>query len=132
MAHGIRWLAPAMALTAGTTSALAADVPIDPAMSQSAIDAAIASLAPGDTLLVAPGDYQGITLSLTLTGTVDAPITIRGDGGRPRIIANADAYQEAVRIHPGSAYLVLESLQLTMTGTDVQACPVRRRAPSSR
>lgn len=113
--------APALALVTISLPALGADVPVDSSMSQGDINAAIASLAPGDTLLVGLGDYQGITLDLTLTGTAEAPITVRGDGGRPRIIANADGYQEAVRIRPGSAYLVLESLELTMTGTDVQA-----------
>ena len=92
-------------------------------MSQGDIIQAIASLTPGDALNFAAGDYSGITLDLQLTGTAQNPITVRGDtgGARPRIIANADAYQEAIRVRPGSAFLIIEHLHLTMTGNDVQA-----------
>lgn len=82
-------------------------------------------------LTVALGEYPGRELDLQtsggagIAGTAAAPITIRGargpNGERPHIVADTDAYQEAVRIRPGCQYLVLEGLHLSAVGSDVQA-----------
>jgi MYXO-CTERM domain-containing protein len=110
-------------LLLGPSPASAKTVSIDPSMDQTKINAAIASLAAGDTLQVKAGQYKA-TLDLKLTGTAAAPITVSGElsgGVRPQITASADAYQEVIRLRTGTAYLTVQNLHLTMTGSDVQA-----------
>ncbi len=96
---------------------------VNPSATQAEVDGKVASLAPGDELVFASGDYSGITLQLQLQGTAQAPITIRGafPGPRPRIIANADLFQEPVRFLSGSSHVIIEQLHLTMTGSLTQS-----------
>jgi len=109
----------------------AEEVAIDPSMSQAEVDSVVHALVAGDVLTVALGDYPGRELDLRTTGgaglvgTQASPITIRGERGpsgeRPHLIADTDAFQEAVRIRTGCAFIVLEGLHLSAVGADVQA-----------
>jgi hypothetical protein len=109
----------------------AADVSIDPSMSQGQIDAVVGALVAGDVLTVALGEYVGRELDLRtsggagLAGMPSAPIVIRGargpNGERPHIVADTDAYQEAIRVRTGCAYVRIEGLHLSAVGNDVQA-----------
>jgi hypothetical protein len=65
---------------------------------QRAIDRA----APGDTILIRPGLYrasgrQGYGARITQSGTKAAPITLRGDGGRPTLDCSRLTSDRAIR-----------------------------------
>src|SRR4051794_39758956 len=79
-------------------AALATTSNADPSMSQDQILGLIDALQPGDTLVFAPGDYQGREIDLhhkdgsPIVGTSGAPITIQGgmtgDMNLPHITAD--------------------------------------------
>ncbi|HLB74893.1 MAG TPA: right-handed parallel beta-helix repeat-containing protein, partial [Sedimentisphaerales bacterium] len=74
-------------ITILTASALleADDISID---NSSQLRTAITKLKPGDTLLIAPGDYAGGIYLADTSGTKDAPITIHGaDPNNPPLFA---------------------------------------------
>ncbi len=97
--------------------ALAGQYTLSPGVTQAAVAAQLAALLPGDTLTLLPGEYDGIDLDLMradmsgVAGTAAAPITITGMadsmGNLPHVVADTDQYQEALRLRPGCAYLVI-------------------------
>lgn len=109
----------------------AADGSLSPGASQAEVAAAIDALGPGDTLTLEPGEYPNVDLDLKhaddspLVGTASAHIRIVGkadaSGKLPHVIANADAFQEAVRLRTGSTYVDIEGLHLSAKGNDTQA-----------
>lgn len=121
----------ALLVVLGTGRAFAAEYTLSPGVSQAEVAAQLDALKPGDTLTLLPGDYSGIDLDLRhsggagIAGTQAQPITIIGkadaSGKRPHVIANTDAYQEAVRLRTGCAFITLKNLHLSAKGSDTQA-----------
>lgn len=97
------------------SSALAADVALDPA---SDIIALTSALSPGSTVTFADGTYTiSGTLDWTGAGTEDAPIHIRAADGAHPVIQLAENGGPIVRIHECS-WITVEGL--TFEGTDAR------------
>ncbi len=71
----------------------------------------ISSLKPGDTLVLAPGDYTGLLNIRGVNGTPDAWITIKGpdSGPKPRFLGDPRVCCNTIEIRTGS-YFALENL----------------------
>ena len=81
---------------AGATNARTLDAGPDTVSSQ------VARLKPGDVLLLQPGVYRSTLTLRRLVGSADAPITIRGDVARGRVIfRGSDILSEWVQVGPG-------------------------------
>ena len=106
--------------------ALAASATLSPGVTQSQVAAVIDALAPGDTLTLAAGDYPGIDLDLQhkdgtgVAGTSSAHVTIAGTGDA-HVIANADQFQEGMRLRTGCAFIDVKNLHLSSKGGQTQA-----------
>ncbi|SRR6056297_290390 len=71
------------------------------------------SLRPGDEVVLAAGTYSDPRkLSIRHRGTVDRPIKIRVEPGRPATFARPDATQNTFNLS-GAQYLILEGLEIT-------------------
>jgi hypothetical protein len=83
--------------------------------------AAVASLQPGDTLIVHPGTYSDTArLSIGVKGTAAAPVVIRAaeGGARPVITRPASAtVQNTINIE-GATYLTIRGLEIIGNGGD--------------
>jgi len=71
----------------------------------------ISTLKPGDTLVLAPGDYAGLLNIRDVHGTPDAWITIKGPdtGPQPRFLGDPSICCNTIEIRTGS-YFALENL----------------------
>lgn len=111
-------------LIAGAAHATSAT--LSPGATQSQVAAAIDALQPGDTLTLGAGDYPGVDLDLrhkdgtAVAGTSSAHVTIAGTGDA-HVIANADQFQEAMRIRTGCAFVDVKNLHLSSRGGQTQA-----------
>ncbi|HWB73673.1 MAG TPA: hypothetical protein VG755_01935 [Nannocystaceae bacterium] len=115
MAPAARFRPPvvlAILLAAGT--AQAADVPADPSNYQELLG----TLQPGDTLVLAPGEYPRITID-GLNGTADAWITIAGQTDGSAIVTS-DSCCNTVQIY-GSSYVAIRDLVVDVQGLEVDA-----------
>jgi hypothetical protein len=92
--------------------------------------AMVPRLRPGDTLVLAPGDYRDRLRLHGLHGTADAPIVIRGPAtGTPaRFIAQPRANTVTLR---NASYLVVESLLLDGAGLAVDGLKAEDPSTSS-
>jgi len=77
----------------------------------------LATLAPGDTMLLQPGDYTSGLPIQDVQGTEDSWIVVRGaDGGQSRFLGRACCNTVEIR---GSAYVAIENL--TLDGQDIES-----------
>jgi len=81
--------------------------------SSSRLRTAIGKLQPGDTLLIAPGDYTGGVYLADTSGTKDAPITIRGaDPNNPPLFSGG-----------GQAFHLADCSHITLANLKVKGFP---------
>ena len=102
-----RWLIALIVLALGAPAS-AAVVEISPSDD---LRAAIASLTPGDELVLAGGLYAfNSRFLITVVGLVDQPIVIRGKTGEDTLIQMNTGSQNILEVQ-GSRYLVLKNLR---------------------
>src|SRR5689334_3445488 len=92
------------ALVLVAANAHAAEVPADPSNYQDLIG----TLQPGDTLVLAAGEYPRITID-GVNGTADAWITIAGPADGDPAIVTSDSCCNTVQIY-GSSYVAIRDL----------------------
>ena len=79
------------------------------------LQAVLDSLSPGDVLELASGTYDvGSSLGLDVSGTAQAPITIRGEDRDNVILSGSGTIIQVLR----ASHVILEDLTLQGTGTD--------------
>lgn len=115
---GLHRLAPAclgLACALAARAAAAADVPADP----SNYEALLATLQPGDTLVLAPGTYTRLTIS-GIHGTVDAPITIAGPAAGDPAVVVGESCCNTVQLYD-SSFVTVRNLTIDVGGLEVDA-----------
>src|SRR5262249_53564533 len=83
---------------------------------------AVEHLAPGDTLTVHDGSYADPgRISITVAGTSEAPVLIRGASGEPRpLITRPDGSEPQNTINvEGATYLTIAGLEITGNGDGI-------------
>ncbi len=101
------WVLGALLLYCSAGVAQAATIQAD----QTNYKALLSTLKPGDTLVLAPGDYTGLLNIRDVNGTPDAWITIKGPdtGPKPRFLGDPRVCCNTIEIRTGS-YFALENL----------------------
>ena len=106
-------------MLAAVASAPAATYNVGPARAFKTLNAVLPKLKPGDVVAVEPGTYRE-TVRLTVSGTRNAPITIRGAAGGPRPVFDGQGLDTSGRgpvprgvFQIEGAYLVIEHLEVT-------------------
>ena len=90
--------------------------------SGSSFEAAVESLAPGDTLTVHAGTYDGTgRISITVAGTAAQPVLVRGASGEAKPLITRPAgstAQNTINIE-GASYLTISGLEITGNGDGI-------------
>lgn len=105
-------------LSAGATGVGAATLHLNPGDN---FEQAVENLAPGDTLIVHAGTYQGSgRIGITVRGTVAQPVVIEAAAGeaRPRIVRPAGASAQNTINIEGATHLTIRGLEITSNGGD--------------
>ncbi len=129
-------LVPRAALVALTTLAALATARADtyvvgPTRAFKTLNAVLPNLKPGDVVTMEPGTYHE-TVRLVVSGTRQAPITIRGAAGAARPVFDAQGLDTSGRgpvprgaLQIEGAYVVIEHLELTNARNGENAAGIR-------
>jgi hypothetical protein len=115
----IRWIIAALAVLGGLSIAHAAIYRVGPQQPNKSLKAIIGRLRPGDLVEVSPGAYHE-NMKITVSGTKDAPIVIRGVADQARPVFDAEGLDcsgsgpvPRGQFQIEGAYVVLEHLEIT-------------------